>query len=71
MIKKFKITTTETGGTEEIEKLDPLKAIDLDNKLAGEDPESNAIGSLADALAGIAGTDLPDSGYEEQDEDMM
>lgn len=72
LIKKYKVTKNGEGGvTEEIEKLDPLKAIDLDNKLSGEDPESNAIGSLADALAGIAGTDLPDAGYEEQDEDMM
>jgi N4-gp56 family major capsid protein len=29
-------------------------AIDLDNKLSGDDPESSAIGNLAQALAGLA-----------------
>lgn len=55
LIKKYKVITTEAGETEEIEKLDPLKAIELDNKLSGDDPESNAIESLADALAGLGG----------------
>lgn len=54
LILKYKNTVTEVGGTEEIVKLDPLKAIELDNKLSGDDPESNAIGSLASALAGLS-----------------
>ena len=54
LILKYKNTITELGGSEEIVKLDPLKAIELDNKLSGDDPESNAIGSLASALAGLS-----------------
>jgi hypothetical protein len=54
LILKYKNTITDSGGSEEIVKLDPLKAIDLDNKLSGDDPESSAIGSLAQALAGLA-----------------
>jgi len=53
LIRKYKLTTTESGGMEEIEKLDPLKAIDLDNKLSGDDPESNATAGLAAAIAGL------------------
>lgn len=58
LILKYKNTITENGGSEEIVKLDPLKAIDLDNKLSGDDPETSAIGSLAQALAGLAGGPL-------------
>jgi hypothetical protein len=39
--------------TEEIEKYDALKAIDLDNKLSGLDPTANSLESLAAALAEI------------------
>lgn len=58
LLKKYKRNVSirgedETIVTEEFEKLDPLKAIDLDNKLSGDDPESNAMGSLASALAGL------------------
>lgn len=55
LILKYKNTITESGGSEEITKYDALKAIDLDNRLSGDDPESNALGSLADALAGLGG----------------
>jgi hypothetical protein len=55
LIAKYKNTITENGGSEEIAKYDALKAIDLDNKLSGDDPDSNAVGSLAQALAGLAG----------------
>ena len=53
LIRKYKSVQTETGGSEEIEKLDPLKAIDLDNKLTGEDAESGAMNSLSAALAAL------------------
>lgn len=55
LIVKYKRVVTETGETVEFTKLDPLKAIDLDNKLSGDDPDANAMGSLAQALAGLAG----------------
>lgn len=55
LIVKYKNTVTEAGGTVEIVKYDALKAIAEDNKLSGDDPESNALGSLAQALAGLGG----------------
>jgi hypothetical protein len=61
LLRKFKRTATETGGTLEIEKLCPLRAIEIDNKLSGEDPGDNAAQTLADAFASIAAlsTTLP------------
>lgn len=53
LIKKFKRTNTESGETWEIEKHCPLKAIELDNKIAGDDPESNLMGELALALQSL------------------
>ena len=58
LLKKYKRVVSvrgedETIVTEEFEKLDPLKAIDLDNKLSGDDPESNATAGLAAAIAGL------------------
>lgn len=60
LILKYKRTVTESGETEEIVKLDPLKAIDIDNKLSGDDPEANALGSLASALASLGGGGMVD-----------
>lgn len=59
LILKYKNTVTEGGRSEEIVKLDPLKAIELDNKLCGDDPEANAMASLAQALSGMAGGSGP------------
>lgn len=65
LLKKYKRNVSirgedETIVTEEFEKLDPLKAIDLDNKLSGDDPESSAFSALADAMAGLGGSEVPD-----------
>lgn len=53
LIVKYKNTVTEEGGVVDMVKVDPLKAIDLDNKLSGDDPESNATAGLAAAIAGL------------------
>ena len=53
LIRKFKRSKTEFAETFEIEKHCPLKAIDLDNKLAGEDPGSNLLSQLAEALTSL------------------
>jgi len=45
---------------DELEKYDALRAIDEDNKLAGEDPASKAISELASALSSLGGPALPD-----------
>jgi phage terminase small subunit len=55
LIMKYRNTVTEDGGQVEIVKVDPLKAIEADNKLSGDDPESAAMAGLAEALAGLGG----------------
>jgi hypothetical protein len=62
LIKKFKRVTNDIGETWEIEKLCPLKAMEIDNKLAGDDQETNALTEIAKALAALApATTLPTS----------
>ncbi len=53
LLKRFKRTATEAGESVDIEKLDALKAIDLDNKLSGDGENDNAIQALAAAIAGL------------------
>lgn len=67
LIKKYKYTSRTGGGedgatteVEEFEKLDPLKAIELDNKLSGDDPDAGAMGALAAALAGLSNKAVPE-----------
>jgi hypothetical protein len=50
LVKKFK--ASEFGY--EIEKHCPLKAIELDNKLSGDDADSNATAALAAAISSLA-----------------
>ncbi len=66
LIKKAKRKVTEGNEQEpeawiydEVEKYDALRAIDEDNKLAGEDPASKAISELASALSSLGGPALP------------
>lgn len=42
--------------TETLEKLCPLKAIDLDNKLSGDSPDDNFVSQFASALAAFGKT---------------
>jgi hypothetical protein len=57
LIKSYSETTGEMSSSKRLEKLDPLKAIELDNKLAGVgDPEADAVQSLAEAIASLAPT---------------
>lgn len=67
LIKKAKRKTTEGNEQEpeawiydEVEKYDALRAIDEDNKLAGDDPASKAITDLAAALSSLGGSALPE-----------
>ena len=60
LILKYKYTTTEGGGVhEEIVKLDPLKAIAMDIKLSGDDPEANALQQMADAFSKLGNLKTP------------
>lgn len=59
LLKKFRRSSTEAGESVDMEKLCSLKAIELDNKLAGEDPATNALAELAAALGSISTATLP------------
>lgn len=54
-------TIARTASSTRIEKLDPLKAIELDLKLTGKDPETNLLHQMAKAMEGIpAPTPIPE-----------
>ena len=60
LILKYKYTSSKTGGVhEEIVKLDPLKAIALDLKLSGDDPEANALQQMAEAFSKLGQLPTP------------
>ena len=54
LIKSYAITETETSCNVRIEKFDTLKAIELDNQLSGDDPESDFFRSLNEAIAQLS-----------------
>lgn len=54
LIKSYTLTESESGTTVKIERFDALKAIDADNKLSGDDPDTQTLASLAQALASLA-----------------
>lgn len=54
LIKSFRHSESELGSNTSLEKHDPFKAIEIDMKLSGEDPEANAMTELANALRGLA-----------------
>ena len=53
LIRKFKRQSSESAETWEIEKLDPLKACELDTKAAGEDSGDNLLSELTQALQNL------------------
>lgn len=59
LVKSYSTSETETGTTFRLERLDPLKAIEIDNKLSGDDTGITALKDLADALHSIAGGPIP------------
>jgi phage terminase small subunit len=60
LIKSFTINDTETGSSFRLEKHDPFKAIDTHLKLTGFDPEANVMNELANVLANLKHTPLPE-----------
>lgn len=44
---------SRTSATTRLEKLDPLKAIEIDLKLSGQDPETSVLKQISRALEGI------------------
>jgi hypothetical protein len=53
MIKSYSVNESESSRNIRLEKHDPLKAIDLDNRIAGEDPTANLLTELAQALQNL------------------
>lgn len=61
LIKSYATNTTEVSENVRLEKLDPLKAIEIDLKLSGNDPEQSNLRTLAAAIASLAAVHpLPD-----------
>ena len=58
LIKTYSLTERGTSSSRRLEKLDPLKAIEMDLKLSGNDPGTNTVRQLAEALAAL-GSDSP------------
>lgn len=54
LIKSHSSSSSKTSSSTRIEKLDPLKAIEIDNKLSGDDAEANALTQLAAAIDALA-----------------
>jgi len=57
LIKTYSLTERGTSSSRRLEKLDPLKAIEMDLKLSGNDPGTNTIKQLAEALAALGSHD--------------
>ena len=57
LIKTYSLTERGTSSSRRLEKLDPLKAIEMDLKLSGNDPGTNTIKQLAEALAALGNHD--------------
>jgi phage terminase small subunit len=58
LIKSHASSESELSSSNRIEKLDPLKAIEVDTKLAGDDPAANALADIAKSL-GMLGASTP------------
>lgn len=54
LIAAVVINESEMGSSIRITRLDPLKAIEIDNKLSGDDPEAEALADLVSAIKNIA-----------------
>lgn len=59
VLKSYSISETETSTSRSLTKLDSLAAIELDNKLSGDDSGTNALRELAEALQSLAGGPIP------------
>jgi len=62
LIKSHTLSEGETSRSERIEKLDPLKALEIDNTLSGDDGQKDMQALLTTALATLAvRSPLPDA----------
>jgi phage terminase small subunit len=60
LVKSFALNESENSTSRRIEKLDPLKAIELDNKLDASSPENEQAAALTEAILSLgSGNALP------------
>ena len=60
LVESYRRSDSETGSTVAFKKLNPLAAIEADNKLSGDgQPDAEALHDLAGALASLASPTLP------------
>jgi phage terminase small subunit len=59
LIKSYRTQESELGSSHSLEKLDPFKAIEIELKLSGNDPEQENIRQLAEAIGALASPVLP------------
>jgi hypothetical protein len=59
LIRSYTLNETEAHTSRRIEKHCPLKAIGLDMKLSGADPEVSALQSLAEAITALGEGPIP------------
>lgn len=60
LVKSFALNESEKSTSRRIEKLDPLKAIELDNKLDASSPENEQAAALTEAILSLgSGNALP------------
>jgi phage terminase small subunit len=59
LIKTYSVNHSEVSTSTRLEKHDPFKAIEIDLKLSGQDPETNALRDLAAALSQLGESPLP------------
>lgn len=60
LIKSYTVETNSLSTKTRLEKHDPIKAINLDNQLSGDDSAANATNHLADAIASLAAGEAGD-----------
>lgn len=59
LIKSYRSQESELGSSHSLEKLDPFKAIEIELKLSGNDPEQENLRVLAAAIGALAAPVLP------------
>lgn len=59
LLKSYTKNESEMATSTKLDKLDALKAIEIDNKLSGDDPEHNALKEIASALSSLAAPVIP------------
>lgn len=62
LVKSFAVNESEKSTSRRIEKLDPLKAIEIDNKLDASSPENEQAAALAEAILALGNSNTLPTG---------